>query len=365
MTSFTETELDRYAKHLCLPEVGAEGQQQLKKGKVLCVGAGGLGTAALQYLAAAGVGHIGIVDFDKVELSNLQRQILYTVHDIGKLKVNVARERLLALNPHIEIAAFATALTAENVLEILQEYDVIIDATDNFAARYLINDACFHLKKPDVFACILRFVGQCTVFTASKESPCYRCLFPTPPPANLVLNCAEAGVLGALPGLLGSIQAIEALKMLLKIGSTLSGRFLTLDTLNFRWSECHLAQNSECLLCAKKTPFADLERPSFQCQSTIPEISIATFKELRATGAKHFLLDVRSRSEYKEHNLNGYLIPLDELPMRLNELNPNDFIIVHCKMGGRGKKAIQILQEHGFTNAHNLQGGILAWETQT
>ncbi len=361
MTLLTAPEIERYEKHLCLPEVGLEGQQLLKNGKVLCVGAGGLGTSALPYLAAAGVGKIGIFDFDRVEVSNLQRQILYTVSDIGNLKVNVAKERLLALNPHVDVTVYPESLTSGNALNIIKDYDVVIDATDNYAAKYLINDACFHLKKPDIFASILRFSGQCAVF-AAPDGPCYRCLFPNPPAPDMVPSCAEAGVLGALPGLLGTMQAIEALKILLNKGETLSGRIITIDTLNFKWNQFHLAQNPECLLCAKHTPFDKLERSIAQCQNTIPEISIEKFKNLREKHADFFLLDVRDRNEYAESNLNGYLIPLDELPSRLNELNPNDFIIVHCKMGGRAKKAIQILQKNGFTNVHNLKGGILAWE---
>lgn len=363
MTSLTSAEMERYAKHLCLPEVGLDGQHILKKSNVLCVGAGGLGTSALQYLAAAGVGNIGIVDFDRVEISNLQRQILYTVSDIGNLKVNVAKEKLLALNPHIKVTIYPTSLSAENALTIIKEYDAVIDATDNYAARYLVNDACFHLKKPDIFACILRFSGQCTVF-ATPQGPCYRCLFPNPPTPDMFPSCAEAGVLGALPGLLGTMQAIETLKILLNKGETLSGRLITINTLNFNWNEILLAKDPECLLCAKQTPFANLVRPTIQCQNPVSEISVEKFKTLRETNANYFLLDVRNLNEYAESNLNGYLIPLNELPERLNELNGNDFIIVHCKMGERGKKAVQILQKNGFTNVHNLKGGMFAWQNQ-
>lgn len=358
------SELERYRRHLSLPEVGLSGQYRLKQSKVLCIGAGGLGTAALQYLVAAGVGHIGIVDFDRVECSNLQRQILYTTADIGQLKAIVASERLKALNPSIEITAYPFALNDENALALLSDYDVILDASDNFATRYLINDACFELRKPDVFASVLRFKGLCTVFAAA-EGPCYRCLFPVAPAPELVQNCAEAGVIGAFTGLLGSMQALEAIKLLLQIGDSLTGRLLTLDALSCHWQELKLAQNPDCPLCAKNIPFAALTRPKAQCQKTISEISPQELQRLKDDNVGFFLLDVRTEAEYNEGHLNGYLIPLDELPYRLNELNQQDMIVVYCRVGERSKLAIQILSHYGFTNLHNLKGGILAWQAES
>ena len=361
MNSLTPSELQRYARHLSLPEVGILGQQRLKQAKVLCVGAGGLGSSALYYLAAAGVGTLGIIDADKVDISNLQRQILYTVSDVGQLKVDVARQRLLALNPFLEVKTYPVQISAENALEIMGSYDVVIDATDNYAARYVVNDACFHLQKPDIFACILRFAGQCTVF-AAENGPCYRCLFPTPPAPDAVPSCAQAGVLGALPGLLGSLQAIEAMKIILQIGDSLVGRFLTVDLLRMQWNELELKRDPECVLCAKNTAFLELSRPIAVCQSErVLEITVNEFKQLRDAKAAFFLLDVRERDEYEEFNLGGYLIPLAELPQRLHELDSELPIIVHCKMGGRASKAAGILLENGFRDVRNLKGGVVGW----
>jgi adenylyltransferase/sulfurtransferase len=361
MNSFSNLELEQYARHFSLPELGKKGQLRLKNSKVLCVGAGGLGSPALFYLAAAGVGTIGIVDADTVALSNLQRQVIYTMADIGKLKVDVARERMLALNPHIDVKCHPVALTIDNALEIIDQYDVVMDATDNYAARYLINDACVQLQKPDVFACILRFQGQCTVF-ATHNGPCYRCLFPSPPTADFIPSCADAGVLGVLPGLMGSLQAIEVIKILLNIGVPLAGRLLTVDTLTMKWNELALTRNSECLLCAKKTAFLELPRPAAICGSvTVPEISLAEFKQLRDNAADFFLLDVRERHEFAEVNLGGYLIPLGELPKRLDEIENSKPIIVHCKSGRRSAQAVEILLKNNFNNVRNLQGGLVAW----
>ncbi|MHB1947258.1 MAG: molybdopterin-synthase adenylyltransferase MoeB [Gammaproteobacteria bacterium] len=355
------TELEQYARQFSLPEFGKDGQLRLRNSKVLCVGAGGLGSPALFYLAAAGVGTIGIVDADVVALSNLQRQVLYTMADIGKLKVDIARERLLALNPHIDVKCYPVSLTIDNALDIINQYDVVIDATDNYAARYLINDACYQLQKPDVFACILRFQGQCTVF-ATQNGPCYRCLFPCPPPADLIPSCAEAGVLGVLPGLMGSLQAIEVIKIILNIGVSLAGRLLMVDTLTMKWNEIVLARNSECLLCAKNTAFLELPRPAVSCRNvTVPEISIAEFKQLRDNSLDFFLLDVRERDEFAEINLGGYLIPLGELPERLGEIEKSKTIIVHCKTGRRSVKAVEILLKNNFSHVRNLKGGLMAW----
>jgi len=362
MSALSQAELSRYARHLTLPEVGMEGQQRLKAAKVLCVGAGGLGCPALLYLAAAGVGTIGIVDPDRVDISNLQRQVLFTTSDVDKLKSEVARERILALNPHLQVNVYSTKLTNENVLTIFNDYDIIIDATDNYAARYLINDACYHLQKPDVFACILRFTGQCTVF-AMPGQPCYRCLFPEPPSGEFVPNCAEAGVLGVLPGLLGSLQALETIKIILSAGKSLAGKLVTIDTLSLRWQEISLAINPECILCAKKTPFTAISRPQETCMATkkeIAEMTPAEFINLRSQQSSFLLLDVREPEEYEQSNLGGYLIPLRELPKRAHELNSQQMIVVHCKMGGRSMQAVEWLQKNGFQQVYNLTGGIIA-----
>ena len=356
-------DFERYARHLCLPEIGLSGQQRLQKSKVLCVGAGGLGTAALQYLAAAGVGQIGVVDFDRIERSNLQRQILYTEADLGQLKAVVACQRLEALNSSLLIHAYPFALDAENALTLISQYDLVLDASDNFATRYLINDVCVHLQKPDVFASILRFKGQCTVF-ALPNGPCYRCLFPTVPSPEQVQNCADAGVIGALPGILGSLQALEAIKILLNIGKNLVGRIMTFDALSFRWQELQLKQNSACILCGKQRPLAALTRPKMSCQMVVSEILPEELHRLWQEKGNFFLLDVRTEAEYKASNLKGYLIPLAELPYRLDELNRQDMIIVYCKVGVRSKIAAQLLKQQGFTNVHNLTGGIEAWQAQ-
>lgn len=361
MQNLSQSEMERYARHLSLPEVGMQGQQKLKAAKVLCVGAGGLGCPALLYLAAAGVGTLGIVDSDQVELTNLQRQVLFTAADVGKAKARVASERLLALNPYLQVDVHLTKLTAANALEIISGYDIVIDATDNYAARYIINDACYHLQKPDVFACILRFTGQCTVF-AMPNQPCYRCLFPEPPPANYIPSCAEAGVIGVLPGLLGCMQAVETIKLILGAGSSLAGRIVTVDTLSFRWQEFSLSRNPECPLCAKNTPFDAFPRMNESCQINVNEITITEFQQLRAAQTPFVLLDVREPQEYEEANLGGYLIPLNEIPQRMHELDAQQMIVVHCKMGGRSAKAVELLRSNGFVNVRSLKGGIMAWQ---
>lgn len=359
MSELSSIESARYARHFSLAEIGEEGQKRLKKAKVLCIGAGGLGSTVLYYLAAAGVGEIGIVDPDRVALSNLQRQILYSSEDVGALKVEAAQQRLHALNPHSVIHPYAVRLDEDNALAIMADYDVVVDATDNYAARYLINDACCSLGKADVFAAILRFQGQCSVFGLA-DSPCYRCLYPQPPAAHSSPNCAEAGVLGVLPGLLGCLQATEVLKLLLGTGESLQGRLLQFDALSARWSEFRVQRHPHCPICAEQRSFHDLARPLFSC-AAVPELSIQEFKALRQQRADFILLDVRERDEYLKQHMNGYLIPLSELPERVHELDRSQLIIIHCQSGVRSLQAAALLLSYGFKQIRNLQGGMSAW----
>ncbi|MBS0359372.1 MAG: molybdopterin-synthase adenylyltransferase MoeB [Proteobacteria bacterium] len=363
---FNHDEQQRYARHFSLAEIGIEGQQRLKNAKVLCVGAGGLGSPLLLYLAAAGVGTIGIIDFDTLDLSNLQRQILYDVTQIGLPKTEAAKQRLLNLNPHIEIITYPERLTENNVLDIVREYDIVADGSDNFTTRYLVNDACFHLQKPNVQASIFQFSGQCSVFT-TVGGPCYRCLFPHPPTENFIPNCSETGVLGVLPGIMGSIQATEVIKLICGIGMPLVGRLLSFDALQMKFHELKLPLNPNCDLCIKKTAFEQLQRSSINCQLNqetnmeVKEITVQELHQWSDAKKKFFLLDVRNPDEFEAANLNGCLIPLKELPQRFNELNKEEEIVVHCKSGGRSRQAVEFLMQQGFSNVCNLQGGILAW----
>jgi len=361
--TFSRQELLRYARHFSLPEVGFEGQQKLQQARVLCIGAGGLGCAALSYLAAAGVGQLGIVDGDTIDLTNLQRQILYSEKEVGCLKVDIAKEKLLAINSHIIIHTSPVFLTEENVFDIFSPYDVILDCTDNFPARYLVNDACVILKKPNVFASILGFEGQCSVFCV-ENYPCYRCLYPSPPPSNLIPNCAEAGVLSVLPGLLGTIQAIEAIKLILTIGRPLLGRFLCVKALDLTFQEFEIKPSKNCPLCQRKIPFAKLERGQKTCANTIQNVPQMNVNEFLKCKEDVFLLDVREPYEAEICHLNGYLIPLLELKSRLNEIPRNKIIVVHCKSGHRSQKAVQLLMGKGYLNVYNLTGGILEWIRQ-
>lgn len=360
----TGADLQRYSRHLALSEVGIDGQKRLKNAKVLCIGAGGLASPALLYLAAAGVGTLGIVEDDQVELSNLQRQILYTTHDIGSSKAQCAQKHLNALNPDIKINLHLHRLTRENAIDILSPYDIILDCTDNFYSRYLINDACFYLNKPDVYASILRFEGQCTVFSA-PNSPCYRCLFKSPPPPELMPNCAEGGVIGALPGLLGTIQAMEVIKIILGQGTSLVGRLLLVDALSMRFRELKIPSNPDCPLCVHRQPFAELELPEISCNTqdeiTLTEISASDLHLLLQKDNSILLLDVRDPYEHEICNIGGQLIPLADVSQQLNELNQNQHIVVYCKMGSRSKKAAEILHKNGFIKISVLTGGILAW----
>ena len=368
--TLSKEEVLRYSRHLIMPEVGMEGQLKLKAAKVLCIGTGGLGAPLGVYLAAAGVGRIGLVDFDTVDLTNLQRQILFSTSDVGRPKIEAAADRLRGLNPDIQIDTFETRLTSENALELFRDYDLIVDGTDNFPTRYLVNDACVLLGKQNVYGSIFRFEGQVTVFGA-PGGPCYRCLYPEPPPPGLVPSCAEGGVLGVLPGIVGSIQAAETLKLIIGKGEPLIGRLLLFDALAMRFRELKLRKNPECPVCGAHPTVTKLIDYAEFCgirgeeapapQTTVPEIAARELKARLDRGDDLFILDVREPHEYQICNLGGYLIPLNDLPKRVNELDSSREIVVHCKMGGRSAKAVAFLQQSGFTKVHNLAGGITAW----
>ncbi len=366
----SKEEIQRYSRHLIMPEVGMEGQLKLKRARVLTIGTGGLGAPLGLYLAAAGVGHLGLVDFDVVDSSNLQRQVTFTTSDVGKPKSEAAKARLSALNPSIEIVSYETRLTSENALELFRDYDIIVDGTDNFPTRFLVNDACVLLGKPNVYGSIFRFEGQATVF-GYPGGPCYRCLYPEPPPPGLVPSCAEGGVLGVLPGIVGSIQAMETIKLILGAGEPLIGRLLLFDALAMRFRELKLKKNPDCAICGKNRTINKLidyeefcgirgeEAPAMT--DGIPEITATELKARQDRGEKVFILDVREPHEYQICNLNGKLIPLGELPRRVNELDSSVEMVVHCRSGKRSADAIHFLQTAGFKKLWNLKGGVLAW----
>jgi sulfur-carrier protein adenylyltransferase/sulfurtransferase len=368
-------EIKRYSRHLIMPEVGMDGQRRLKAGSVLCIGAGGLGSPAAMYLAAAGIGRIGIVDFDVVDFSNLQRQLLHGTSSVGVSKNESAKRRLNDLNPHVQVDTYETLLTSENALGLFKDYDVILDGTDNFPTRYLVNDACVITGKPNAYGSIFRFEGQASVF-GTKEGPCYRCLYPEPPPPGLVPSCAEGGVLGVLPGIIGVIQATETVKLVTGIGEPLIGRFMIYDALKMRFRELKLRKDPECPVCGDHptvTKLIDYEqfcgmRPEPQpVQSTGAavndwEITPVDLKKKLDAGETPFILDVREPNEYQINRIAGStLIPLGELPRRYQELPRDREIIAQCKMGGRSAKAMDFLKSVGFTNVKNLRGGILEW----
>jgi molybdopterin/thiamine biosynthesis adenylyltransferase/rhodanese-related sulfurtransferase len=366
----SKEEVLRYSRHLIMPEVGLEGQLKLKRARVLLIGTGGLGAPLGLYLAAAGVGHLGLVDFDVVDFSNLQRQVTFSTGDVGKHKTEAAKARLSALNPTIEIETFETRLSSENALDIFRDFDIIVDGTDNFPTRFLVNDASFLLGKPNVYGSIFRFEGQATVF-GYPGGPCYRCLYPEPPPPGLVPSCAEGGVLGVLPGIVGSIQAMETIKLILGTGEPLVGRLLLFDALGMRFRELKLRRNPACPLCGEHRTITKLidyeefcgirgeEAPPMT--DGIPEITAKDLKARQDRGDDVFILDVREPHEYQICNLNGKLIPLGDLPRRVNELDSSREMVVHCRSGKRSADAIQFLQKAGFKKLLNLKGGVLAW----
>ena len=366
----SKEEIQRYSRHLIMPEVGMEGQLKLKRARVLTIGTGGLGAPLGLYLAAAGVGHLGLVDFDVVDSSNLQRQVTFTTADVGKSKSEAAKARLLALNPMIDIVSYETRLTSDNALDLFRDYDIIVDGTDNFPTRFLVNDACILLGKPNVYGSIFRFEGQATVF-GYPGGPCYRCLYPEPPPPGLVPSCAEGGVLGVLPGIVGSIQAMETIKLILGAGEPLVGRLLLFDALAMRFRELKLRRNPDCPVCGEHPTLKKLidyeefcgirgeEAPAMT--DGIQEISATELKARQDRGDKLFILDVREPHEYQICNLNGKLIPLGELPRRVNELDSSVEMVVHCRSGKRSADAIHFLQTAGFKKLLNLKGGVLAW----
>src|SRR6202142_1195309 len=363
-------EIPRYSRHLILPEVGMEGQQKLKAAKVLCVGTGGLGAPLSLYLAAAGVGTLGLVDFDVVDASNLQRQIIHSTATVGMLKVDSAEIMLKGLNPFMNVVKHNTMLTSANALEIFKDYDIIADGTDNFQTRYLVNDACvLSGNKPNAYGSIFRFEGQASVF-ATKDGPCYRCLYPEPPPPGLVPSCAEGGVLGILPGLVGVMQATEVIKLILGIGDPLIGRLLLIDALGMKFRELKLRKNPDCPVCGTHptvtklidyNEFCGIRGEEKPVSSGVPEIQVEELKRRLDAKEDLFVLDVREPHEYQICNLGGHLIPLNDLPNRVSELDSSREIVVHCKMGGRSAKAVAFLQQSGFAKVHNLAGGITAW----
>jgi molybdopterin/thiamine biosynthesis adenylyltransferase/rhodanese-related sulfurtransferase len=370
----SKDEILRYSRHLIMPEVGMEGQLKLKQAKVLCIGAGGLGSPLSLYLGAAGVGRLGLVDFDIVDFTNLQRQVIHGTTDVGRTKLQSARETLTEINPNVEIETFETRLTSENALDIFREYDIVADGTDNFPTRYLVNDACVLLGKPNVYASIFRFEGQASIFYA-QQGPCYRCLYPEPPPPGLVPSCAEGGVLGVLPGIMGCIQAMETIKLILGRGDSLVGRLLLFDALGMKFRELRLRKNPDCPICGTDRTITKLidyeqfcgirgEEPT-PMQTGIPEITPAEVKMKMDAHEPFVLIDVREPHEYQICHIPGSkLIPLGEVPKRMNELNSADDIVVHCKSGVRSAKAVDLLMKSGFRKIHNLKGGILAWSDQ-
>jgi sulfur-carrier protein adenylyltransferase/sulfurtransferase len=371
--SLSKEEVLRYSRHLIMPEVGMESQLKLKQARVLCIGTGGLGAPLGLYLAAAGVGHIGLVDFDVVDFTNLQRQVLFGTSDVGRPKITAAADRLRDLNPEIQIDAIETRLSSENALELFRDYDIIVDGTDNFPTRYLVNDACVLLGKPNVYGSIFRFEGQITVF-GYPDGPCYRCLYPEPPPPGLVPSCAEGGVLGVLPGIVGTIQAAETLKLIIGKGQPLIGRLLLFDALGMKFRELKLRKNPDCPVCGENRTLTKLidyaefcgirgeEAPS--TVTNIPEITPTELKSRLDRGDDLYILDVREPHEYQICNIRGNLIPLGELPRRVHELDSSREIVAHCRSGKRSADAVLFLQKAGFRKIWNLKGGILAWSDE-
>ena len=367
MLGLTPEEVQRYSRHLMLPEMGVEGQERLKNSSVLCIGAGGLGSPMALYLAAAGVGRLGMVDFDVVEFSNLQRQIIHTTSDVGRSKLTSAREKLEAINPHVKVEAHEVRLSSENVLDLFRDYDVIADGTDNFPTRYLVNDACILTGKTNVYGSIFRFEGQASVFGV-PGGPCYRCLYPEPPPPGLVPSCAEGGVLGVLPGMVGTLQATEVIKLLLGIGRPLVGRLVLFDALELNFREVRLRRDPDCPICGDHPTIDKLIDYEQFCgvgqveEEEVVEVTVTQLHEELEAGRDLVVLDVRNPYEIDICRLQGsVVIPLPELMNRVDELDPEQEMVVHCRSGVRSATAIRQLQGRGFSKMRNLKGGILAW----
>ena len=370
LPDLSRDELSRYARHLILPDVGVEGQKRLKAARVLLIGAGGLGSPLALYLAAAGVGHLGLVDFDVVDVTNLQRQILHGTKDVGRLKIDSARERIADINPNVELTTYATTLTSQNALDIITKYDIVVDGTDNFPTRYLVNDACVMLGKPNVYGSIFRFEGQASVFS-TKDGPCYRCLFPEPPPPGTVPSCAEGGVLGVLPGLVGTIQATETIKLTVGIGESLVGRLLLIDALTMQFRTVKVKKNAACPACGTHeiTKLIDYEQfcglkvedGGSKMETAMPEITpVELAARLKAGDVD--LIDVREPNEWDIGRIPGArLIPMGKFPEAAAELDRTHDIVVHCRSGARSGKVVRQLQAAGFTRVWNLAGGILRW----
>jgi adenylyltransferase/sulfurtransferase len=365
-------EIRRYSRHLILPEVGLAGQKKICSTSVLCIGAGGLGSPIAMYLAAAGIGKLGLVDFDTVDFSNLQRQIIHGTADVGRPKLESARDTIRRINPNVEVALHPVRLTSENALEILAPYDIVVDGTDNFPTRYLTNDACVLLKKPNIYGSIFRFEGQASVFAPHLNGPCYRCLYPEPPPPGMVPSCAEGGVLGVLPGIIGCIQATEILKLALGKGSSLIGRLLILNALEMKFRELRLRRDPQCPLCGENPTITELiDYQSFCGIPSTPAQPAANPDEVTVQEMKQALddpklgikvIDVREPDEYQIAHIEGVtLIPLSALPQRFTELEANQHIYIHCKSGGRSLKALEFLREQGYKYLKSVRGGINAW----
>lgn len=375
---FSAAEISRYARHITLPDVGWEGQRRLRDARVAIVGAGGLGSPVALYLAAAGVGTLGIIDFDVVDTSNLQRQVIYGTGDVGQGKVSAAARRLRDVNPHIRVVEHEGRLTSENAMQVLADYDVVIDGTDNFPTRYLVNDACVLLGKPYIYGSILRFEGQVSVFDA-RHGPCYRCLFREPPPPGLVPSCAEGGVLGVLPGIIGSLQALETIKLVVGTGESLVGRLVLFDALTFRWRELKLRRNNDCAVCGTNpTVTALIDYDEFcapgattmdapQQAQAVPQITPTELKQRLDNGERITLIDVREPFEWDIANLSAYgarIIPLDQVLDRRDEINPDEDVVIYCRSGSRSAGALRQLRAHGYERLTNLKGGIKAWSEE-
>ncbi len=373
---FSHDEVARYSRHLIMPEVTLEGQKKLKAAGVLCIGTGGLGSPIALYLAAAGVGRLGLVDPDTVDFSNLQRQILHGTEDVGRKKLNSARDRIKDLNPNVQVDLHDVLFRSENARALVEDYDVVIDGTDNFPTRYLSNDVCVLAKKPNVYGSIFRFDGQCTVFAPHLGGPCYRCMFPEPPPPGMVPSCAEGGVLGVLPGIIGVMQAIEAVKLILGVGEPLLGRLVSFDALKMRFREFSIRRDPACPICGDHPTIHELIDYEQFCglpqaeaenarEMAVPSINPVELSQRLASKEPLVLIDVREPYEHDICNIpSAKLIPLGELPARLSELDTADEIVLQCKSGARSARALHILQDAGFKKLHNLEGGILAWADQ-